>query len=152
MGPAGSGGRPQPDLDGARREPARRRTRTYAAIEVACLDIIGKAVDKPVCDVVGGRAREAAPFSAYLFYKHGGGGGLGDDAREDEYGECLTPESMVRQTHQMIAKYGFKEIKLKGGVLDPELEIETIKQLRAEFGPKFRCASIPTARGPWKLR
>src|SRR5688500_1560427 len=112
-------------------------TRTFAAIEVACLDIIGKAIGKPLCDVVGGRARGAPPFSAYLFYKHGGGGGLGEDAREDEYGEVLDPASMVRQAKQMIAKYGFKEIKLKGGVLEPDLEIETIGQLRAEFGPSY---------------
>ena len=111
--------------------------RTFAAIEVACLDIIGKAIGQPICDVVGGRARKSPPFSAYLFYKHGGGGGLGADAREDEYGECLDAKSMVRQCRQMIAKYGFEEIKLKGGVLDPDQEIETIKLLRAEFGPKY---------------
>ena len=111
--------------------------RTFAAVEVACLDIVGKAVGKPICDVVGGRARSSPPFSAYLFYKHGGGGGHGADAREDEYGECLDPRSMVRQCQEFIAKYGFKEIKLKGGVLDPDVEIETIKQLRAEFGPKY---------------
>jgi glucarate dehydratase len=117
--------------------PADRGARAFAAIEVACLDLIGKAVGKPVCDVVGGRARHAAPFSAYLFYKHGGGGGLGDDEREDEYGECLTPESIVRQARQMISQYGFREIKLKAGVLDPEQEIETIRALRREFGPAY---------------
>ncbi len=110
-------------------------TRTFGAIEVACLDAIGKAIGLPVCDIVGGRARDEVPFSAYLFYKHGGGGGLGDDAREDEYGECLDPESMVRQCREMIGQYGFREIKLKGGVLEPDLEIETIRALRDEFGP-----------------
>ena len=49
---------------------------------------------------------------------------LGDDAREDEYGEGLSAEAMVRQAKQMVAKYGFKEIKMKGGVLDPDEEIE----------------------------
>jgi len=112
-------------------------TRTFAALEVACLDLIGKAVGRPLCDVVGGRARSKPPFSAYLFYKHGGGGGMGADAREDEYGECLDAKSMVRQARQMIAKYGFEEIKLKGGVLDPDEEIETIRQLRDEFGDKY---------------
>src|SRR5437868_2590754 len=102
--------------------PLDRHTRTYAAIEIACLDLIGKAVGKPACDVVGGRARDAVPFSAYLFYKHAGGGGLGDDKREDEYAEGLDPLAMVRQARQMIEKYGFKEIKLKGGVLEPEIE------------------------------
>jgi glucarate dehydratase len=117
--------------------PLDAAARTFAAYEVACLDIVGKAVGKPVCDVVGGRVRDAVPFSAYLFYKHGGGGGLGEDEREDEYGECLDPESMVRQCRAFIAKYGFREIKLKGGVLDPELEIATIRALRAAFGPEY---------------
>lgn len=117
--------------------PRDARTRAFAAVEAACLDIIGKAVGKPVCDLLGGRARDAAPFSAYLFYKHSGGGGEGSDAREDEYGECLSPETMVRQCRQMIEKYGYKEIKLKGGVLEPEVEIETIRALRREFGPNY---------------
>jgi glucarate dehydratase len=117
--------------------PLDQQTRTFAAYEVACLDIIGKAVGKPVCDVVGGRVRDVVPFSAYLFYKHGGGGGLGDDVREDEYGECLDPRSIVEQCRRFIAQYGFKEIKLKGGVLDPDVEIATIRALREEFGRSY---------------
>ncbi len=111
--------------------------RTFAAIEIACLDLIGKAVGKPVCDVIGGRARDAVSFSAYLFYKHGGGGGVGDDAREDEYGEVLDPQACVRECRQMIAQYGFREIKLKGGVLDPDSEIASIRALRQEFGAAY---------------
>ncbi|HUQ95700.1 MAG TPA: enolase C-terminal domain-like protein [Bryobacteraceae bacterium] len=115
--------------------PLDQHARTFAAIEFACLDALGKALNKPVCDLLGGRARDEVPFSAYLFYKHAGGGGLGDDERGDEYGEGLTPEAMVRQAKQMIGAYGFREIKLKGGVLDPEVEIETIRALRRAFGP-----------------
>ena len=117
--------------------PLDESTRTFAAIEVACLDAIGQAVNKPLCDLAGGRARDAAPFSAYLFYKHAGGGGMGADAREDKYGECLSPETIVEQCRQFIAEYGFHEIKLKGGVLDPDVEIETIRQLRVAFGPEY---------------
>ena len=117
--------------------PLDQHTRLFAAIEVACLDAIGKAVGKPLCDLAGGRARDQAPFSAYLFYKNGGGGGLGEDAREDEYGECLDAQSIVRQARQMIAQYGFREIKLKGGVLDPDAEIAAIRALRQEFGPAY---------------
>src|SRR5260370_30159388 len=117
--------------------PLDAASRTFAALEIACLDLIGKAVGKPVCDVIGGRARDEVAFSAYLFYKHGGGGGVGDDVREDEYGEVFAPESAVRGTKQMIAQYGFREIKLKGGVLDPEIEIATIRALRQEFGTAY---------------
>jgi glucarate dehydratase len=114
--------------------PLDQHTRTFAAIEVACLDLVGKALGRPLCDLAGGRARDEVPFSAYLFYKHAGGGGLGEDTRGDEYGEALDSKSIVRQARQMIAKYGFREIKLKGGVLDPEVEIATIQALCAEFG------------------
>ena len=108
--------------------------RTYAALETACLDLIGRSVGVPVCDLLGGRVRDAVPFSAYAFYKHAGGGGEGDDLREDKYGECLTPESIVGQVRSMVDEYGFLDIKLKGGVLDPEDELETIRQLRRHFG------------------
>src|SRR5215831_16812773 len=109
--------------------------RLYSAIEIACLDLIGKAVGKPACDLLGGRVRDAVPFSAYLFYKHAGGGGEGSDARADEYGEALTPKTLVAQARQMIAQYGSRDIKFKAGVLDPEIEIESVRQLRAAFGP-----------------
>lgn len=134
-----------PDPSGARSQtmlvpgenPLDEASRSFAAIEVACLDAIGQAVGVPLCDLVGGRAREAAPFSAYLFYKHAGGGGMGDDARDDKYGECLSPETIVEQCRRFIAEYGFREIKLKAGVLDPDIEIETIRALRREFGPEY---------------
>jgi glucarate dehydratase len=115
--------------------PLDATTRTYAAIEVACLDLIGKSVGQAVCDLIGGRVRDEVPFSAYPFYKHAGGGGEGEDVREDEYGEALSPESLTEQVKQMRAKYGFGSIKFKGGVLDPDIEIETIKCLRRELGP-----------------
>jgi len=129
--------------------PLDRHTRTFAAIEIACLDLIGKAVGKPVCDLLGGRARDAVSFSAYLFYKHGGGGGVGADAREDEYGEVLDPQACVRECRQMVAQYGFREIKLKGGVLDPDIEIATIRALRREFGPSFPLRIDPNCA--WSL-
>jgi glucarate dehydratase len=117
--------------------------RLYSAIEIAVLDLIGKYVGQPVCDVIGGRVRDQVPFSAYAFYKHAGGGGEGNDGRADEYGEALSPQQMVGQLKQMIETYGFREIKLKAGVLEPDLEVETIHQLRQEFGP-----SIPLRLDP----
>ena len=115
--------------------PLDASTRTYAAIEIACLDLIGQSFDRPVCDLIGGRVRDRVPFSAYAFYKHGGGGGEGMDAREDEYGEVLSAQALVREVGQMVAKYGFESVKLKGGVLDPRIEVETIRLLREQFGP-----------------
>jgi len=108
--------------------PLDAHARTFAAIEIACLDLVGKAVGKPVCDLIGGRLRDTVSFSAYLFYKHGG---------NDPWGEVLDAPSCVRECKQMIAEYGFREIKLKGGVLDPDVEIASIRALRREFGSAY---------------
>ena len=125
--------------------PLDATTRTFAAIEVACLDLIGKTIGQPVCDLIGGRVRDEVPFSAYPFYKHAGGGGEGNDTRADEYGEALTPEALVAQTKRMIALYGFKDIKFKAGVLAPDLEIETVKRMRREFGPEVPIRIDPNS-------
>ena len=115
--------------------PHDAKARVYAAIETACLDLIGKATGQAVCDLIGGRVRDEVPFSAYPFYKHAGGGGEGDDKRDDEFGEALSPESLVKQVVQMRRQYGFGSIKFKAGVLPPDVEIETVKQLYRELGP-----------------
>jgi glucarate dehydratase len=125
--------------------PLDATTRTYAAMEVACLDLIGKTVGQPVCDLIGGRVRDEVPFSAYPFYKHAGGGGEGEDSRADEYGEALTPEALVRQVRQMIANYGFTSVKFKAGVLAPDIEIETVKQLYRALGPSVPLRIDPNS-------
>jgi len=62
--------------------------------------------------------------------------------REDEYGEVLSPAAAVRETKQMMAQYGFREIKLKGGVLDPE----------TESGRRFsRCAASSAQSSPLRI-
>ena len=123
--------------------------RLYSALEIACLDLIGKTIGKPVCDLLGGRARDEVAFSAYPFYKHPGGGGEGVDTRPDEYGEALTPEALVHQTQQMVAKYGFHDIKFKTGVLDPEIEVETVRQLHVALGPTYPLRMDPN--GAWSV-
>jgi glucarate dehydratase len=125
--------------------PLDATSRTYAAIETGCLDLIGKSVGVPVCDLIGGRVRDKVPFSAYPFYKHAGGGGEGEDARPDKYGECLTPETLVSQVVKMREEYGFESIKFKAGVLPPDEEIETVKGLYRELGPEIPLRIDPNS-------
>lgn len=125
--------------------PLDQTTRTYAAIEVGCLDLIGKSVGQAVCDLIGGRVRDKVAFSAYPFFKHAGGGGEGDDLREDEYGEVMTPEALVREVKQMITQYGFSSVKFKGGVLEPDLEIEAVQRLYQAFGADVPLRIDPNA-------
>lgn len=103
--------------------------RAYSAFEVACLDVQGKLLGRPVVDLLGGAVRPAVPFSAYLFYKwasHPGG-------EPDAYGEALDPVAIVEQARWMLSKFGFTAIKLKGGVLTPREEIATVFALRDAF-------------------
>jgi glucarate dehydratase len=68
-------------------------------------------------------------YSAYLFYKWAGHPGDADD----EYGAALDPEGLVKQARKIIDEYGFKAIKLKGGVYPPADEVAAIKALHAAF-------------------
>jgi glucarate dehydratase len=83
-------------------------TATAARLISSQAKIRGKAVGKPICDVIGGRVR---------------GGGLGDDLRGNEYGAVLYPDAAVREATQIIARYGFREIKLKDAVLPTDVEM-----------------------------
>jgi glucarate dehydratase len=130
----------------------------FAAIEVACYDIIGKATGRPVADLLGGRYRDLVPFSAYLFYKHagiGGADGLAEAstaARErDDYlaREALSPEGIVRQAQDFVRLFGFTSLKLKGGVLEPGQEVATIQALREAFGPDVHLRLDPN--GFWSV-
>lgn len=101
----------------------------YSLFEVAALDAQGHVLGRPVADLLGGKARDEVEFSAYLFYKYAGH----PDADPDEWGEALTPDALVEQARRMINRYGFRSIKLKGGVLAPEQEIEGIRALADAF-------------------
>ncbi len=104
--------------------PEKTALRVLAAFEVAFLDLQGQLIGRPVVDLLGGRIREAVPYSAYLFYKWPG---------DDAYGEAIDPAGIVAQAKQLIMRYGFKSIKLKGGVFPPDQEIAAIRALREEF-------------------
>lgn len=114
--------------------------RVFSPFEVACLDVQGKALGRPVSDLLGGKVRNAVPFSAYLFYKWAAHPG----AEPDEWGEAIDPDGLVRQAQKMIGEYGFGAIKVKGGVFPPDEEIAGIKALRKAF-PELPLRLDPNA-------
>jgi glucarate dehydratase len=120
-----------PDLHGLTGGSTAEKTllRVFSPFEVASLDLQGQLTDRPLWTLLGGRARESVPFSAYLFYKWAAHPG----AEPDEWGEAVDPAGIVAQARRMIDRYGFESIKLKGGVFAPEGELEAIRALRAEF-------------------
>ncbi|SMX39086.1 enolase C-terminal domain-like protein [Maliponia aquimaris] len=102
----------------------------YSAFEIACLDLVGKATGRPLHDLLGGAVRRTIPFCGYLFYKFA--------KRDltfgpDIMGEVMTPDAMVEQAREFVGAYGFRSLKLKGGVLEPDLEVETLLKLREAF-------------------
>ncbi|KAL4886612.1 enolase C-terminal domain-like protein [Aspergillus karnatakaensis] len=101
----------------------------FSPFEVACLDIQGKLAGIPVSDLLGGRVRDNVQYSAYLFYKWAGHPGHPDD----EYGAALDAQGLIAQARKIITEYGFKAIKLKGGVFTPADEVAAIKALHAAF-------------------
>ncbi len=131
----------------------RKLVHIFSAIEVACLDIVGKITNRPVVDLLGGKMRDAVPFSAYLFYKYEGAGGeLGHKIDPAASGwaaarqtKAVDPAGIVAQAKAMCAEFGFKSLKLKGGVFDPRLETDSIFALREAFGPDVPLRIDPNA-------
>jgi len=125
----------------------------FSAIDVACLDIEGRAFGVPVATLLGGIVREQVPYSAYLFYKYEGAGGdrgFGVDPAATGWAaarqrEALDPEGIVAQAQAMVAGFGFKSIKLKGGVFEPAAEVAAVKALRKAFGPDVPLRHDPNA-------
>jgi glucarate dehydratase len=136
------GGTNVPDLHGLTGGSTAEKTllRVFSPFEVASLDLQGRLIDRPLWALLGGRARDSVPFSAYLFYKWAGH----PDADADEWGAALDPAGIVAQARRMIDRYGFKSIKLKGGVFEPAEEIAAIRALRAEF-PGYPLRLDPNA-------
>jgi glucarate dehydratase len=142
------------DTEGRSQTPWVQRILGYvnSALEVACLDIIGKATNRPV-----GAVRDQVPFSAYLFFKHRGAGGtLAFDTDPNATGwaaarqaEALTPEAIVTQAQAMCDAFGFKSIKLKAGTLEPDIEVASIFALRDAFGPTMPLRIDPN--GVWSV-
>jgi glucarate dehydratase len=107
------------------------RTQMLAALEFACLDIMGQAWGVPVCDILGGRLRDHVPFASYLFFRY--------PSPNDGSGEVRTCDQLVAEALSLKASYGFTSHKLKGGVFPPEFELECYRAIaHALPGDRFR--------------
>ncbi|MGW8120943.1 glucarate dehydratase [Staphylococcus xylosus] len=136
------------------------RTTIHAttAVESAFLDLLGKHLQVPVASLLGnGQQRDSVETLGYLFY-------IGDHTKTDlpydssennqndwyrlRNEEALTPESIVHLAESSYNIYGFKDFKLKGGVLSGEEEMKAIRALKKRF-PGARITLDPN--GAWSL-
>lgn len=113
--------------------------RLYAAIEMACLDIQGKVLGRPLCDLLGGRVRDAVPMIGYLFWRYNRPSG-GDDERAEDLADWC------EELHETL---GVQAMKLKAGVLPPEEEARVLELCRERLGPSFGLRIDPN--GVWSV-
>src|SRR5690349_16125578 len=137
------------------------RTMVHAvtAVEAALLDLLGQHLDVPVAALLGeGQQRDEVKMLGYLFY-------VGDrnetglayrsepDADNDwfrvRHEKAMTADAVVRLAEAAHARYGFKDFKLKGGVLSGDAEIEAVTALAERF-PEARITLDPN--GAWSLK
>ena len=128
-------------------------------LEAALLDLLGQHLDVPVAALLGqGQQRDEVKMLGYLFY-------VGDQRETDlayrsepdadndwfrvRHEHAMTAEAVVRLAEAAHAKYGFKDFKLKGGVLSGDAEIEAVTALAERF-PDARITLDPN--GAWSLK
>jgi glucarate dehydratase len=106
------------------------RTQMAAAIEFACLDLLGQKWGVPVSDILGGRVRDRVSFASYLFFRY---------ASENGQGTVRTIDHVIAKARELKAAYGFTTHKMKGGVFNPDYELECYRAVAAAFpGDRIR--------------
>ena len=134
------------------------RVNAVAALEAALLDLLGQCLNVPVAELLGpGKQRDEVTVLGYLFY-------IGDREKTDlpylsgeqathdwyhlRHQQALDSAAVVRLAEAAQDRYGFKDFKLKGGVLPGEDEIEAARALKKRF-PEARITVDPN--GAWML-
>jgi glucarate dehydratase len=106
------------------------RTQILAALEFACLDILGQKWGVPVHAILGGAMRDSVSFASYLFFRYPNGDGTG---------EVRTVDQLVNEAKALKAAHGFTSHKLKGGVFAPAYELECYRAVAESLpGDSFR--------------
>lgn len=113
--------------------------RIYAALEMACLDIQGKALGRSLSDLMGGSLRTELDFIGYLFWRYDRPGG-GDD---------VTPEDIADHCQELAENLGIRSMKLKAGVMEPDVEARAMEICRERMGPEFGLRIDPN--GTWSV-
>jgi glucarate dehydratase len=101
------------------------RTQVLAALEFACLDLLGQAWGVPVSEILGGRLRDRIPFASYCFFRY--------PNPQTGLGETRTIDQMVEYAAAQKRQFGFRTHKLKAGVFPPDHELEIYRALASAF-------------------
>ena len=146
------------DVRGNQTFDLRTGVHVITAIEAPCLDLLGKQLGVPVCELLGdGQQRDKVRMLGYLFF-------VGDRNKTDlpydsepdsdcawyrlRHEEALTADKIVEMALATKEKYGFKDFKLKGGVLAGNEEMNVIRAMKKAL-PDARIDLDPN--GGWLL-
>lgn len=147
-----SGGRGNQTFD------LRTTIHVVTAYESALLDLLGKHLNVNVASLLGeGQQRSEVEVLGYLFFvgdrkqtslDYATSPHLNHDWYKVRHEKALTPESVQRLAEASYDRYGFKDFKLKGGVLHGEQEAEAVTAIARRF-PEARVTLDPN--GAWFL-
>jgi glucarate dehydratase len=135
------------------------RTTVHAVtgLESALLDVHAQFLGITVAELLGGQHRSSVPMLGYLFYVADPDrtdlGYLREQDASDEWfrlrrEEAMDPDGIVALAKAAANRYGFKDFKLKGGVLDGNSEADAVTALKEAF-PDARITLDPN--GGWLL-
>ena len=129
------------------------------AVESALLDLLGQFLNVPVAALLGdGQQRASVAVLGYLFYvgdrnktnlSYRSEPDVADDWLRLRHEPAMDAKTIVRLAEATYQRYGFKDFKLKGGVLSGDEEMEAIVALHERF-PDARITLDPN--GGWLLK
>lgn len=129
------------------------------AVESALLDLLGQFLGVPVAALLGeGQQRDSVAMLGYLFYvadrkqtnlAYASAPDEKDDWLRLRHEPAMDADGIVALAEAAYTRYGFKDFKLKGGVLRGEEEMEAIVALSERF-PDARITLDPN--GGWLLK
>jgi glucarate dehydratase len=131
---------------GAQTFDLRVAVHAVTAVESAMLDLLGQYLEVPVAALLGdGKQRDRVQALGYLFFVGDRTktdlayrSGADEDGSADEWfrvrhDEALTPDAVVRLAEAARERYGFRDFKLKGGVLPAADEAKAVIALADRF-------------------
>ncbi|MFA6905942.1 MAG: enolase C-terminal domain-like protein [Sphaerochaeta sp.] len=152
-------GNDESDVRGLQTFDLRTGIHVITAVEAPLLDLLGQYLEVPVASLLGdGMMRDRVKVLSYLFF-------IADRKKTDlpyysdennaidwyrlRHEEALDADAVVELARASEKLYGFKDFKLKGGVLEGRAEIEVIKALKKAY-PESRMTLDPN--GGWSLK
>src|SRR6184192_4276878 len=88
-----------------------QRTQLLAALEFACLDLLGQEWGVPVSEILGGRLRDRVPFASYLFFRYAN--------PQNGNGEVRTVDQLISYAQHLKSVHGFHTHRLVRRGLSP---------------------------------